>query len=1392
MPEDVTLEGIENLERLLSAFEAFSQKISGLVSNLETEFISFSKVLDNISGKGNFAEGIFQTIQRLTGQINPLVRLFNILGQRLEVPTANLEPLRELLRHAGVAEDTIQRFVNNVQSGARTLAGAFEGMNLEEVRNITATFRKLGLDIEREFATPLKELFPSLEWREISLAEKLGLRPTIELVNTLTNRLRQLYPAREAVTYQLAQWYRFLPQIIQRPEAFGIPPRFIEQIRGLGFTPEQIQQALRFELLESLRTGIGTVAGEMSRFGNAIKQMTTEFNWSALVSDFQKLFLEITKAQLPQMFEKWRTQLIQYAQDAKTSLDIESINNAFNRITEDIEAISRGRPIPIRNLEQLSNNFNIIRNQLNQFRDLFGANWQIIDRNLNEIAKQIGTREFEGSIQNIINELRRQADAVSRIGGERLAQQYSQIISNLNRMLTTGLTRPLNLEAIYGGFREVWSDIQRYRAAFAEITTKTVVGGRGGNLGNPIYNFVSTATRVTRSMTADWEILMRDFQTLETTILRARLPEMTKNWINQLTEQMTAASQAGQTEVAQAYRQVIEDLTQIARGRPLADILTLTGREIGKTLQSTVSLMGQQILFGLSFALIYLPVQRFIMESVGQASRVYSSLEQAFRQILVLPNIGQAISNYVTQQLVPSISEINQYIMTLTGIYRTRDVAQRLVSTALEIARIQPIQFEQAMRLFTAFAIFPGTQRALGQNLILRTIGELGRERQIPFAQMLTEVAQYLGMLAPPPQGGIPGAIFALRELFAGQTRSIERRFNVSMEVLANYARVSAEELKTAPPIIQIQLLHQALTRMLGERVLRLRGADLIIQINNIIDTLQQHAKQVFIDIPMRIDFSEEQLERLAELWGRTTEEMQRDIRITRTNILQNLAGMVADLNMVLGRAFERTDIGLRVGIIVRQFIEQMEQMVILPRFDEVGFQERIERLSNIFTQSLNQAFRIFKPVLDPIAHELTRLTQEFAQRMATAIGSGILGAVRDALEKITTLPVRIAVQGNILEQFFGHGALNRWITGLAPIFTYLAARRTGFAGIQPGFAAGIIAASLSALVGTISPILQPMILLALTGTRSRLIQNLIAGQAQLPFRQIIPSAVISRTSNILNRFAISLGRTINNLNAFSNNLARVGWVGFMGLEIFTHGLSNLITRTLGAPAGAITGRAMQIPLNLILGSLITRSLGMTGILGTTLPLILAGISGYELIRYIYDYVSGIRRLNQEFHKNLIDFYKNNLDIIEDTYRAQVLPIRMGTITEPFREKIFETSKKILDIGQNLMSQAAEVLELEAPIGIETRPWYALELPELIKRAYNRLIQTPQFMQKLIQESERGIAGYEQFIRQAIITAGLGVDINRFKSTIVNYFRNIKFFERIGLKNVEDIDEHII
>ena len=75
MPEDVTLEGIENLERLLSAFEAFSQKISGLVSNLETEFISFSKVLDNISGKGNFAEGIFQTIQRLTGQINPLVRL---------------------------------------------------------------------------------------------------------------------------------------------------------------------------------------------------------------------------------------------------------------------------------------------------------------------------------------------------------------------------------------------------------------------------------------------------------------------------------------------------------------------------------------------------------------------------------------------------------------------------------------------------------------------------------------------------------------------------------------------------------------------------------------------------------------------------------------------------------------------------------------------------------------------------------------------------------------------------------------------------------------------------------------------------------------------------------------------------------------------------------------------------------------------------------------------------------------------------------------------------------------------------------------------------------------------------------------------------------------------
>lgn len=282
-----------------------------------------------------------------------------------------------------------------------------------------------------------------------------------------------------------------------------------------------------------------------------------------------------------------------------------------------------------------------------------------------------------------------------------------------------------------------------------------------------------------------------------------------------------------------------------------------TLQQTGELLRQQARLQhGQNVLAGTEQLTTAEKVQSKMQDMGGGASEFAASMMKNLQWSLMFAFSGtvfQALSQIPTQATYETITPMYSGVANLTGIsplqqqftqfgaqapaimadlqsrtnslqalLGSQSASDRAVSTALEISKSQPIQFGEAMEVMTAMSTYPSTK---------------GQATNPEFQKTMFENVQLLSMLAP--EQGTGGALFAIREMLGGQFRSLQMRFNMSPELMASYAGVSASQMKSQSGVNMMYTMNEALMGMFGgSEILMRRGAEGSVQMKNITDTL--------------------------------------------------------------------------------------------------------------------------------------------------------------------------------------------------------------------------------------------------------------------------------------------------------------------------------------------------------------------------------------------------------------------------------------------------------------------------------------------------------------------------------------------------------------------------
>jgi len=168
------------------------------------------------------------------------------------------------------------------------------------------------------------------------------------------------------------------------------------------------------------------------------------------------------------------------------------------------------------------------------------------------------------------------------------------------------------------------------------------------------------------------------------------------------------------------------------------------------------------------------------------------------------------------------ISDLQTRTNSLQALLGSKSSSNQAVTSALDIAKAQPIQFGEAMEIMTAMSTYPSTKSQASNP---------------QFQKTMFENVQLLSMLAP--EQGTGGALFAIREMLSGQFRSLQMRFNMSPDLLAAYSGSTVGQMKSQSGPEMMNTMNRSLMGMFGgSEILMRRGAESKVQMNNIGDTL--------------------------------------------------------------------------------------------------------------------------------------------------------------------------------------------------------------------------------------------------------------------------------------------------------------------------------------------------------------------------------------------------------------------------------------------------------------------------------------------------------------------------------------------------------------------------
>ena len=534
------------------------------------------------------------------------------------------------------------------------------------------------------------------------------------------------------------------------------------------------------------------------------------------------------------------------------------------------------------------------------------------------------SKGVRNAVTDMMLELKTEASRVSRIGEilNIAAILRTGAGAGVRGVVGPGLMEQLGMRQLTSFMIDLRSQFGGFIDAFSQLQKGIVLYGGGRNLGSPIFNFMRAMDRTVRIWDESWHIINQEMQRIIGMQLQRQFPTWVRRQVGQLRE--LAGALGREDPLREMYLGLARQLEEVASGKGLVSWYSRIGRAAANTGVRMIRLMGEQLLFGLSFGIVYLPVQQLILQPVEQATQIFQTLRGTVEQIAVVPQIGIVFQQFA-QGLVQDVTMINQYINTLTGLFRSRTAAASIVQEAIQIAKIQPIQFEQAIGLFQQFAIFPDIRQML-RGGVMRVWNEKFQEVPKVFSEMLVEAVQLLAMLNP--EQGMKGAAFAIRELISGQYISLQRRFNITISQLASYAGTDVSRFMAQDPANVIRSIWIALNRMLGPNVLRLQGANLLIQLQNIKDVLQQAALETFIEIPFRLEnrLSPEELKNLASLADMTVEQFRTEMLPMRRNLIGGMAGMVFDINRVIERLIRSSPLTKTLFGLISGFVTEIEK----------------------------------------------------------------------------------------------------------------------------------------------------------------------------------------------------------------------------------------------------------------------------------------------------------------------------------------------------------------------------------------------------------------------------------------------------------------------------------
>jgi hypothetical protein len=405
-------------------------------------------------------------------------------------------------------------------------------------------------------------------------------------------------------------------------------------------------------------------------------------------------------------------------------------------------------------------------------------------------------------------------------------------------------------------------------------------------------------------------------------------------------------------------------------------------------------------------------------------------------------------------QNLPQIIDSNQgNLYSLSSLLGSPMRAQQALSTSLQIARTEPKEFPEALSVLTAASIYPETRQYATSN---------------EFQRQLFNSVQLLSMLVP--EQGTQGAIFAIREMLGDQYRSLQRRFNISPELIAGSVGMTFPQFRALPANERIMKLGEGLSNLFGGTdVLFQRGSQFSIQLNNLTDTLtrslvlplvsqQTPATNEFVNRLSADDYallrrsmperyqalrqtSEENLRRRnitpqsSNYDTALNQEMQRLFSTTYNSTMGMLSYTVGALGNALDNVFRSLNIGNTFSTFVgsttegiRNTIDQFNQELSNPNINN---QDASRRFINNLMESINQGFSTGMTQIrtSPLGGIISSTIGNVGDMMRSAMQMVTTSIVKTVVTTLVSLPGDITSQ--VVTSVSNNGILDSLFSGL-------------------------------------------------------------------------------------------------------------------------------------------------------------------------------------------------------------------------------------------------------------------------------------------------------------------------------------------------------------------------